>query len=176
MGVGANTTFVGAPPQAPPDDEEQFGTHVWALAYSFDLGGKPAVLRANWGLYYAQTPTIFFNRGDGNTNGAVLLLQCRRACPPGGYPNLWPGPASRSGRSVRAAGTLRHQLRRSGPEEPPGPEHHGDARVAGGPQVHAHDDSRARGFESAAYGWFQQHAVEPQLRESTAPTSSAGRS
>ncbi len=89
MGVGAGTTFA-APPQEPPDDEDQFGPRL-GVAYSFDLGGKPAVFRANWGLYYAQTPPIFFSRGDGGTT--VLFCFFDASCiPPGGYPNLWPDP------------------------------------------------------------------------------------
>ncbi|MFQ5525672.1 MAG: carboxypeptidase regulatory-like domain-containing protein [Thermoanaerobaculia bacterium] len=88
-GVGAGTTFA-PPPQAPPDDEDQFGPRL-GVAYSFDLGGKPAVFRANWGLYYAQTPPIFFSRGSGPTT--VLFCFFNPTCiPPGGYPNLWPDP------------------------------------------------------------------------------------
>lgn len=89
IGVGANTTF-GAPPQEPPDDEDQFGPRL-GVAHAFDLGGKPAVVRANWGLYYAQTPPIFFSRGSGPTT--VLFCFFNADClPPGGYPNLWPDP------------------------------------------------------------------------------------
>ncbi len=89
MGVGAGTTLA-APPQAPPDDEDQFGPRL-GVAYSFDMGGRPAVFRANWGIYYAQTPPIFFSRGAGGTT--VLFCFFDASClPPGGYPNLWPDP------------------------------------------------------------------------------------
>jgi hypothetical protein len=87
FGVGSGTTF-GRPPQDPPDDTDQFGPRLGA-AWSFDLAGKPSVLRGSWGLYYAQTPTIFHNQGSGNT--AVTFCFFNPACiPPGGYPNLWP--------------------------------------------------------------------------------------
>ncbi|MDH3402096.1 MAG: TonB-dependent receptor [Acidobacteriota bacterium] len=87
LGVGSGTRF-GTPPQDPPDDFDQFGPRLGA-AYSFDMGGRPAVLRGSWGLYYAQTPTIFLGTGSGNT--AVTFCFFNPACiPPGGYPNLWP--------------------------------------------------------------------------------------
>ncbi len=87
LGIGADTTF-GAPPQRPPDDTDQIGPRLGA-SYSFDIGGKPAILRASWGLYYAQIPTIFMNRGAGNTT--VLFCFFNPAClPAGGYPNLFP--------------------------------------------------------------------------------------
>lgn len=86
-GVGADSRLVRAP-QETPDDFGQWGPRLGA-AYSFDLAGKPAVLRANWGLYYAQTPTIFMNGGPGPTT--VLFCFFNPAClPPGGYPNLFP--------------------------------------------------------------------------------------
>ena len=86
-GVGSNSRLVRAP-QETPDDYGQWGPRL-GLAYSFNLGGKPAVLRGNWGLYYAQTPTIFMNRGPGPTT--VLFCFFNPACmPPGGYPNLYP--------------------------------------------------------------------------------------
>jgi hypothetical protein len=86
LGVGA-ATRLGRPPQEPPDDNDQFGPRLGA-AYSFDMGGKPAVLRGSWGLYYAQTPTIFYNQGSGNTT--VVFCFFNPAClPPGGYPNLF---------------------------------------------------------------------------------------
>jgi hypothetical protein len=86
-GVGADAKLV-SPPQEPPSDFEQWGPRLGA-SYSFDLGGKAAVLRGSWGLYYAQTPTIFHNQGSGNT--AVTFCFFNPTCiPPGGYPNLWP--------------------------------------------------------------------------------------
>ena len=86
-GVGSGTRLV-RPPQQPPDDFDQFGPRL-GVAWAFDLGGKPAVLRGSWGLYYAQTPTIFHNRGTGPTT--VIFCFFNPACvPPGGFPNLFP--------------------------------------------------------------------------------------
>ena len=87
IGVGADTTF-GTPPQRPPDDLDQIGPRLGA-SYAFQLGGKPAVVRGSWGLYYAQIPTIFMNRGDGPTT-VVFCFFNPDCLPPGGYPNLFP--------------------------------------------------------------------------------------
>ena len=56
---------IGPPPQGPPSDWKQFGPRVGA-AYSFDIGNKAAVVRANWGYYYAETPPIFFTAPGAN--------------------------------------------------------------------------------------------------------------
>jgi len=86
-GVGADAHLV-APPQEVPDDWKQWGPRLGA-AYSFDIADKPTVLRASWGLYYAQSPTIFYARGEGDTT--VLFCFFNPDClPPGGYPNLFP--------------------------------------------------------------------------------------
>ena len=87
IGVGNPGRF-GRPPQEPPSDNDQWGPRLGA-AYAFDLAGKSAVLRANWGIYYAPIPTIFMNRGSGNTT--VIFCFFDPTClPPGGYPNLFP--------------------------------------------------------------------------------------
>lgn len=86
-GVGQNARLV-APPQRTPSDWDQWGPRL-GVAWSFDMFDRPSVLRANTGLYYAQTPPIFTNRGSGPTT--VVFCFFNPAClPPGGYPNLWP--------------------------------------------------------------------------------------
>lgn len=87
-GVGRASRLV-KPPQEPPSDWDQWGPRL-GLAWSFDASaGRSAVVRANWGIYYAQIPTIFMNRGAGNTT--VLFCFFDPSClPPGGYPNLFP--------------------------------------------------------------------------------------
>ena len=87
VGAGNPNSFA-RPPQEPPSDFDQWGPRLGA-AWSFDLAGKSAVLRANWGLYYAPIPTIFYNLGSGNTtvNFCFFNPDC---LPPGGYPNLFP--------------------------------------------------------------------------------------
>ena len=81
---------VAAPPQGPPDDWSQWGPRL-GLAYTFNIGSKPSVFRANWGLYYAQTPTIFMTAPQGAGETGVNFCFFNPAClPPGGYPNLNP--------------------------------------------------------------------------------------
>jgi hypothetical protein len=48
-----------SPPQRVPDDFNQWGPR---LGVAWNVGGNehPTVVRAAWGLYYAQTPLIFF--------------------------------------------------------------------------------------------------------------------
>ena len=144
-----------------PGDWSQWGPRL-GLAYSFNVGSKPAVFRANWGLYYAQTPTIFMTvpRGAGETG--VNFCFFNPAClPPGGYPNLNPDsipvapgggvfdsnyddPALRNPRVMNTTGHLR--------AEP----------VA---ELHRHGDLRVREVGFPPHRGLQQHAVEPQLRQ-----------
>jgi carboxypeptidase family protein len=65
--IPGNTVWIGegnsskmvAPPQRVPDDFNQWGPRV---GFAWNVGGTehPTVVRAAWGLYYAQTPLIFF--------------------------------------------------------------------------------------------------------------------
>jgi hypothetical protein len=48
-----------SPPQRVPDDFNQWGPRV-GLAWNVAGTEHPTVVRAAWGLYYAQTPLIFF--------------------------------------------------------------------------------------------------------------------
>jgi hypothetical protein len=80
---------VAAPPQGPPSDWKQFGPRVGA-AYSFDIGNRPAVIRANWGYYYAQTPPIFYTTPGPNPTGVNFCFFDPSCFPPGGYPTLFP--------------------------------------------------------------------------------------
>ena len=80
---------IGPPPQGPPSDWKQFGPRVGA-AYSFDIGNKAAVVRANWGYYYAETPPIFFTAPGANPVGVNFCFFNPACFPPGGYPNLNP--------------------------------------------------------------------------------------
>jgi hypothetical protein len=88
-GVGADSTPVPKP-QGPPSDWKQWGPRL-GLAYAFDVGDKPAVFRANWGLYYAQIPGIFMTQPTSAGQTGVNFCFFNPAClPPGGYPNLNP--------------------------------------------------------------------------------------
>jgi Carboxypeptidase regulatory-like domain len=65
--IPGNTVWIGegnsskmvAPPQRVPDDFNQWGPRV---GFAWNVAGTehPTVVRAAWGLYYAQTPLIFF--------------------------------------------------------------------------------------------------------------------
>jgi hypothetical protein len=92
QGFGGSTKIV-APPQGVPNDKTQFGPRVGA-AYQFGSSSHVTVLRAAWGFYYAQTPTIFLPTG-GNERGATLFaFFCGGAFgggqPSGGFPYLYP--------------------------------------------------------------------------------------
>jgi len=87
-GVEPNIS-IAAPPQGPPSDWKQFGPRVGA-AYSFEIGNKPAVVRANWGFYYAQTPPIFYTSPGANPTGVNFCFFNPACFPPGGYPSLNP--------------------------------------------------------------------------------------
>jgi len=76
----------GPPPQGPPSDWKQWGPRV-GVAYSFDIGDMAAVFRANWGLYYAQIPTIFMSTPGPNPSDQVFCFFNPACMPPGGYPN-----------------------------------------------------------------------------------------
>jgi hypothetical protein len=78
-----------APLQEPPDDYGQWGPRVSA-SYRLGVGSNhPSIIRAAWGLYYAQSPTIFIPTGSGRT--AVLFCFFNATCvPEGGFPNLFP--------------------------------------------------------------------------------------
>lgn len=100
-GVGTDSRLI-APPQETPDDFNQFGPRVGA-SYAFNLGGRPAVLRGAWGLYYAQTPTIFTPTGSGRT--AVAFCFFNPVCvPPAGFPALWPDPLKEGDPATAALG------------------------------------------------------------------------
>ncbi len=88
-GVGADSTVIPVP-QGPPNDWNQWGPRL-GLAYSFDMGDKPAVFRANWGLYYAQIPGIFLTAPNSAGQTDVRFCFFNPDCQPeGGYPNIYP--------------------------------------------------------------------------------------
>jgi hypothetical protein len=72
-------------------------------SYAFDLAGHPAVIRGAWGLYYAQTPTIFMPTGSGRV-AQVFCFFNPTCVPPGGFPNLWPDPLVEGGPVEAALG------------------------------------------------------------------------
>lgn len=85
-GEGSGSRLV-TPPQEAPDDYEQWGPRV-GLSYRLPSTEHPTILRAAWGLYYAQIPTIFVPTGSGRT--ATLFCFFPGCLPPTGYPNIYP--------------------------------------------------------------------------------------
>ncbi len=86
--VGSGTgSRLEAPLQEAPDDYSQWGPRVGA---SYRLGtSHPTIVRAAWGLYYAQIPGIFIPTGSGRT--AVMFCFFNPTClPPEGFPTIFP--------------------------------------------------------------------------------------
>ncbi len=74
-------------PQRVPNDFGQWGPRV-GLAWNLTESAHPTVLRAAWGLYYAQTPTIFFPTLGGSKSATLF---CFSTCmPQSGVPYLFP--------------------------------------------------------------------------------------
>jgi hypothetical protein len=102
VGQGADSKLVPVP-QNTPDDFEQWGPRV-GIAWRLMGDTHPTVLRAAWGYYYAQTPTIFFPQASngGGSIAAQLFCPVQFGCtvpqntlfgtPPtqGGFPYLFP--------------------------------------------------------------------------------------
>ena len=84
-GVGAGSHLIPVP-QTVPNDYEQWGPRVGA---AWRVGGTshPTTVRAAWGLYYAQTPTIFFP-SLGSSRSQTLFCPPQFGCaPPSSVPN-----------------------------------------------------------------------------------------
>jgi hypothetical protein len=87
-GVGANTRIISIP-QGMPNDYKQWGPRV-GLAWNVGSADAPTVVRAAWGLYYAQIPTIFLpTAGGGKTTGLFCFFN-PTCIPPPGFPYLFP--------------------------------------------------------------------------------------
>lgn len=87
-GVGAGSHLIPVP-QNVPNDYEQWGPRVGA---AWNLGGtsRPTTVRAAWGLYYAQTPTIFFPT-SGSSKSQTLFCPTIFFCnPESGAPYIYP--------------------------------------------------------------------------------------
>ena len=93
IGVGA-ASHVVAPPQRVPNDYEQWGPRV-GLAWQLGGNAHPTVVRAAWGLYYAQTPTIFFPT-LGGSRAETLFCPGSFCAPPSGVPYNFPSTLSQS--------------------------------------------------------------------------------
>jgi hypothetical protein len=85
-----NGTHAIPMPQHVPNDFVQFGPRV-GVAYSLGAS-RTTVLRAAWGFYYAQSPTIFFpTAGSGNSSTVFCPGAFVQFCAPtSGFPYLFP--------------------------------------------------------------------------------------
>jgi len=86
-GVGpiGSGTKISPVPQHTPNDYGQWGPRI-GLAWSLGSSSHPTVVRAAWGLYYAQTPTIFFPQASngGGSKSTTLFCPTGFGCTPGG--------------------------------------------------------------------------------------------
>jgi hypothetical protein len=107
-GVGpiGHGTKVSPVPQKTPNDFGQWGPRI-GLAWSLGSDTHSTVVRAAWGLYYAQTPTIFFPQASNGGGSKSTTLFCPTAfgCGPGsGFPYTFPSALSVSSNDLCAAG------------------------------------------------------------------------
>jgi hypothetical protein len=89
LGHGTKTAPV---PQHTPNDYAQFGPRL-GLAWSLGSDTHPTVVSAAWGLYYAQTPTIFFPQASngGGSKSTTLFCPTEFGCgPESGFPYNFP--------------------------------------------------------------------------------------
>ncbi|HET8923099.1 MAG TPA: carboxypeptidase regulatory-like domain-containing protein [Candidatus Acidoferrum sp.] len=88
VGVGAGSHLVPVP-QKVPNDYEQWGPRV-GVAWNVAGTSHPTTIRAAWGFYYAQSPTIFFPTA-GSENSQTLFCPTRFGCnPSSGAPYTFP--------------------------------------------------------------------------------------
>ncbi len=89
VGQGINGSKQKAPPQGVPNDFSQWGPRV-GVAWNVGSNEHPTVIRGAWGLYYAQTPLIFFPT-VGAANQTTLFCPTQYFCAPeSGLPYLYP--------------------------------------------------------------------------------------
>jgi hypothetical protein len=82
VGNGAGTHLASVP-QRIPNDFEQWGPRV-GFAWNIGSTEHPTIVRGAWGLYYAQSPTIFFPQGGGGKTTTDFGI-----APTAGFPYLW---------------------------------------------------------------------------------------
>ncbi len=97
-GVGplGDGTKISPVPQNTPDDFQQWGPRV-GLAWNVGSSSHPTTIRAAWGFYYAQTPTIFFpqvSNGGGSKSTTLFGAPAYGSAPSSGFPYLYPSTLS----------------------------------------------------------------------------------
>jgi hypothetical protein len=94
IGQGSGSKQVPIP-QTVPNDFGQWGPRVGA-AWNVGSSTHPTVVRAAWGLYYAQTPTIFFPSIGGQNSATVFCPGAFLAfcAPQSQFPYFFPSAAN----------------------------------------------------------------------------------
>ena len=93
VGEGANSHLAPVP-QRLPKDFNQWGPRI-GVAWSVGPLSSPTVIRAAWGFYYAQTPSIFFPTGGSGKTANLFCFSgpsCQPTTSPGNHsiPYLFP--------------------------------------------------------------------------------------
>lgn len=88
IGVGKDSHLAPVP-QRVPNDFGQFGPRL-GIAWNVINGSHPTVVRASWGLYYAQTPTIFFPTLGGLKAETLFCPPIFGCAPASGVPYTFP--------------------------------------------------------------------------------------
>lgn len=111
-GVGplGHGTKISPVPQRTPNDFGQWGPRV-GLSWNVGSNEHPTVVRAAWGLYYAQTPTIFFPQVSNGGGSKSTTLFCNPAffcSPSSGVPYTFPSslPFGSNDLCLQAAATI----------------------------------------------------------------------
>jgi hypothetical protein len=107
-GVGplGDGTKISPVPQHTPNDFTQIGPRV-GLAWSLFNTTHPTTLRAAWGLYYAQTPTIFFPQASNGGGSKSTTLFCNPlffCAPESGFPYTFQSALGVTSEELCAAG------------------------------------------------------------------------
>jgi hypothetical protein len=107
-GVGplGHGTKISPVPQHTPNDFQQWGPRV-GLAWNVGATSHPTTIRAAWGLYYAQTPTIFFpqvSNGGGSKSTTLFCNPLYFCAPESGFPYVFPSTLSVTSSELCAAG------------------------------------------------------------------------
>jgi hypothetical protein len=101
VGQGIGSKLV-KPPQRIPNDLRQFGPRV-GMAYSLGGSAHPTVIRAAWGLYYAQTPSIFLPALGNDTGTTLFCFGAPGALPCAPvFPNIFNSSLDANSAAVRA--------------------------------------------------------------------------
>jgi Carboxypeptidase regulatory-like domain/TonB dependent receptor len=94
VGVGSGSHLASVP-QRVPNDFSQWGPRV-GIAWSVGGSSHPTTVRAAWGYYYAQTPTIFFPSAGGSKSETLFCPTFFGCNPTSGVPYVFPSTLSQS--------------------------------------------------------------------------------